>query len=281
MLIKIQPDTQKFSCNACGSCCSHIRGIVPREEKEFLKENAFGKMPVVQLVPVEQMTFPLWDWEAKRFMEWQNEANIDARIRPLRAIMDLNSGKAIILTYFMDGKEDSCPFLKNNKCSIYQTKRAYVCRLFPFNRSPFTNEKADENFGLSSMFGECGAMEHIIPRIPKDFDKMIKFLNGAFPDGSFINAVQNELVIEWANKAIIRLMREKTIKPAMNYPYKFLLKRIENSQKIDFCDFLVESGYLNEREKEDLIKRFDANLDAEERIKDKDFSIKNYFPLSR
>src|SRR3989344_993006 len=97
MFIPIQAESPKFSCNACGSCCSHIRGIVPKDDLEFLKENAFGKLPVVQLVPVERMTFPLWDWEAKRFREWQHEANVDAQIKPLRAILDLKSNKAIIL----------------------------------------------------------------------------------------------------------------------------------------------------------------------------------------
>ena len=266
MFIKLQPENSKFKCNACVACCSHIRGIIPKEDKEFIKEHAFGKMPVVQLVPIGQMTFPLWDWEAKRFEEWQREVNVDARIKPLRAIMDLNSNKAIILTYFMDSVTDACPFLKSNKCSIYHTKRAYVCRLFPFNRSPFLDQGGMHL--KEDMFGDCGAMEHILPQIPGDFSNMIKFLNEAFPDGSFLNAVQNELVVEWANKTIIDLMRKKIIKPAMNYPYNFLLRRIENSQKIAFSDFLVEVGYLTEGEKEDLINRFDDNLDAKAKIKE-------------
>ena len=264
MFLSIQSETPKFKCNACGSCCRHIRGIVPKGDKEFIQANAFGKMPVVQLVPVEQMTFPLWDWEAKRFKEWQHGVNIDARIKPLRAIMDLKSDKAIILTYFMDGENDACPFLKDNKCSIYHTKRAYVCRLFPFNKSPFINQR--ELNSKEGMFGECGAMEHILPQVPTDFNKMIKFLNDAFPDGSFINAVQNDIVIEWSNKTIIDLMKKKIINPAMNYPYKFLLRRIENSQKICFTDFLVEVGHLTETEKQDLIKRFDENIDAKEKL---------------
>ncbi|MBI3036086.1 YkgJ family cysteine cluster protein [Candidatus Woesearchaeota archaeon] len=265
MLIKIQSETPKFKCNACGSCCSHIRGIIPKEDREFLKEHAFGKMPVVQLVPVEQMTFPLWDWEAKRFMEWQNEAGVDANIKPLRAIMDLNSNKAIILTYFMDGETDACPFLKGSKCLIYHTKRAYVCRLFPFNRGPFLSHQ-----GMTlkeELFGECGAMEHILPQVPDNFNEMIKFLNDAFPDGSFINAVQNDMVIEWANRAIVGLVRKKIIKPAMNHPYNFLLKRIENAEKIGFTDFLVESGCLSKEEMKNLIERFDDNTDANEKIR--------------
>ena len=264
MFIPIQSEVPKFKCNACGSCCSHIRGIVPKEDREFIKQHAFGKLPVVQLVPAERMTFPLWDWEAKRFSEWQHEVNVDARIKPLRAIMDLNSNKAIILTYFMDSETDACPFLKENKCSIYHTKRAYVCRLFPFNRSPFLSQ---DGMGLKEgMFGECGAMEHILPKIPDDFNKMIKFLNEAFPDGSFLNAVQNDIIVEWANKTIIDLMKEKIIKPVMNQPYNFLLRRIEIAKKADFTDFLVESGYLTENEMQDLIKRFDGNTDATEKI---------------
>lgn len=264
MLIPIQSEIPKFKCNACGACCSHIRGIIPKEDREFLREHVFGRMPVVQIVPVEQMTFPLWDWEAKRFLEWQKEVNVDARVKPLRVILDLNSNKAIILTYFMDSEADACPFLKDNKCSIYHTKRAYVCRLFPFNRGPFI-----EQAGMrlkESLFGECGAMEHILPQVPDDFGKMVKFLSEAFPDGSFLNAVQNDIVVEWANKTIVDLMRKKIIKPLMNQPYKFLLKRIMNAEKIGFTDFLVEVGYLTPEEKKDLINRFDNNTDAVEKI---------------
>ena len=264
MHIKIQSETPQFKCNACGACCSHIRGIVPKEDREFLKEYVFGKMPVVQLVPVEQMTFPLWDWEAKRFLAWQHDVNVDANIRPLRAIMDLKSNKAIILTYFMDSETDACHFLKDNKCSIYHTKRAYVCRLFPFNRSPFMKINDKSNEGL---FGNCGAMEKIIPNIPGDFNEMVKFLNEAFPDGSFMNAVQNDIVVEWSNKIIVDLIKKKIIRPAMNYPYEFLMKRASNAEKIDFTDFLVESGYFASIEMEKLINRFDSNLDAEEKIK--------------
>ena len=250
---------ETFKCNACGSCCSHIRGFIPKQDKEFLKENVFGKLPVVQLVPIEKMTFPLWDWEAKRFLEWEKEVN--ANIKPLRALFDLNSNKAIILTYFMDSETDACPFLKDNKCLIYHTKRAYICRLFPFNKSQF-----DDNTNSSELFGDCGAMEKILPVLPKEKDELIKFLKNTFPDGEFLNAIQNDLIIEWSNKIIIDLIRKKLIRPAMNYPYEFLLKRINNSEKIDFSEFLTESGYIEENEMKKLIKRFDENLDAKENI---------------
>jgi len=255
----IQPE-KTFQCNQCGSCCSHIRGMMPREDKEFIQEMAYGKLPLVQLIPIEKMSFPLWDWEAKRFKEWQHEVKVDGKIKPLRGILDLDRNKAIIVTYFMDA--DACPFLKEKKCSIYYTKRAYVCRLFPFNRGPFlkTNEKPKKE----NMFGTCGAMDPLMPNIPQTYDDMVKFLSKAFPDGSFENAVQFDYITEWVNKTIIDLMRKKLLRPAINYPYEFFLKRFNNTEKIDFTDFLVDIGYIDN--KEELLKKFDENNNAKEMI---------------
>ena len=74
----IQPE-KVFKCNQCGTCCSHIRGMMPREDREFMQKMAYGKLPLVQLVPIEKMSFPLWDWEAERFKKWQHEVNVDGK----------------------------------------------------------------------------------------------------------------------------------------------------------------------------------------------------------
>jgi Fe-S-cluster containining protein len=249
-----------FKCNQCGTCCSHIRGMMPSEDIQFMKEMAYGKLPLVQLVPIEKMSFPLWDWEAARFRKYQQEAGIDAKIRPLRAILDLNANKAIIVNYFMDS--DACPFLRDRKCLIYHTKRAYVCRLFPFNRGPFldTGEKPKKE----NMFGECDVMKKLMPLIPENYNDMVKFLSKAFPDGSFENAVQFDYITEYVNKTIIELMKRKLIRPAMNYPYGLFLKRFQNAEKADFSDFLEQSGYIKSRE--ELIKSFDENTEANKKI---------------
>jgi|TARA_Y100000310_G_scaffold310891_1_gene356641 Fe-S-cluster containining protein len=260
MKLNVIPPEKVFKCNQCGSCCSHIRGMMPEEDKEFIQKMAYGKLPLVQLAPIEKMSFPLWDWEASRFKKWQHEVNVDGKIYPSRGILDLNSNKAIIVTYFMDA--DACPFLKDEKCSIYYTKRAYVCRLFPFNRGPFL--EVGDKPKKENMFGTCGAMDPLIPLIPETYDDMIIFLSKAFPDGSFENAVEFDYINEWVNKTIVDLMKKKLLRPAMNYPYDFFLKRFSNAEKIDFTDFLEQSGYIES--KEELIKKFDENNDAKEKI---------------
>ena len=236
--------------------------MIPNEEEKFIEDNFHGKLPLVQIVPTEQMTFPLFDWEAKRFNTWKNEAKIDARIEPLRVILDLNTNKSIVINYFINARQDACPFLVENKCSIYNTKRAYVCRFFPFNRS-FLMTKSTEN-----LFGKCGRVgdiANISNKIPSK--EVVPYLKDSFPDGSFENAIQFEIVAEWVNKTIIELIKKRIIKPAQSYPYKFLLKRIANSEKIDFTDFLVESNYIQGSDMQELIRRFDNNMDAQEQLK--------------
>ena len=65
----------------------------------------------------------------------------------------------------------------------------------------------------------------------------------------------------------VELIKKKTIRPAMNYPYDLLLKRIASAEKIDFTDFLTEIGHKTSEEMENLINRFDSNSDAEDKIR--------------
>ena len=113
-------------------------------------------------------------------------------------------------------------------------------------------------------FGSCPAIKDILENMPDDFNQKIRYLNKALPY-ELLNIVQHDLIAEWVNKTIIELMKSKKLRPAMNYPYNFLLKRINNAEKIDFTDFLEGIGSI---EKERLIKRFDNNLDAKERLRE-------------
>ncbi len=248
----------KFICRQCGQCCSHIRGMMSEEEKKFLKEYAYGKLPLVQLVPIEKMSFPLFDFEAKRFKIWEKEVNIDAKLMPSRVVLDLNSEKSIIVTYYMD--YDGCPFLKGKKCLIYDKKRAFICRLFPFNRGLFlgTGEKVRKEY----MFGSCPAIQDILPKLDdSDKKRLINQLYQSFGE-DFLNMTEYDYLTEWINRLIINLIKDKKIRAAMNYPYNYLLKRIANSKKIDLMDFLVEEKIKTKEEVVALIDGFDNNTDA-------------------
>ncbi|MFC1768351.1 YkgJ family cysteine cluster protein [Nanoarchaeota archaeon] len=266
-----------FVCQQTGKCCSHIRGFIGEKEKEFFEEFAYGKLPLVQIIPIEKISFPLWDWEAKRFIEGANKKNIDHKIGPSRVVFDQLENQTIIFTYSIDS--DSCTFLNSGKCEIYQD-RAFICRLFPFQKSPFL--KTDDEFSKESLFGSCPSIKHIVPNIPENFKDMIKFLHQNFGN-NFESAVENDHITSWINQTIIDLMKQKVIKPTMNYPYEFLLKRIEKSKKIDLTDFLIEKGIYSQHEMEDIINKFETNYHAKLKLKEvfgNDFDSGNECPGS-
>ncbi len=253
---------KKFRCRRCGKCCSHIRSQ-NTEDEDFLREYAYGKLPLIQLLPVDKTSFPLWDFEAKRFKMWQRDVNIDAKIEPSRAIFDLKRNKSIIVTYYMD--YDACPFLKDGLCLIYDKKRAFICRSFPFNKGPFLN--IGEEIEKEKFFGSCPALKEILPSLDdKDKIKFVKQLYETFGE-EFLNIVEFDYLQEWTNRMIIKLIKERVIRPAIGYPYKYLLKRIKNSEKIDFTDFLIEEKIKTKQEINELIERLDNNTDAKEKIK--------------
>ena len=252
----------KFKCIRCGECCSHIRGLISDDDKKFLSEFGYGKLPLVQMHPIEKMSFPLFDFEAKRFLEWAKEVKVEPKIEESRVIFDLERNKTIVVTYHMDA--DSCPFLKDKKCLIYDKYRAFICRLFPFNKGPFLS--TGDALSKEGMFGSCPAISEIIEKLDdSDIKVFVKQLHEAFGD-DFLNIVQFDYMMEFLNKMIIELMKEKKLRPAMNYPYEFLMKRIKNSEKIDLMDFLISEGIKSRQEAESLIKRFDNNYDAKDKL---------------
>src|SRR3989338_1396894 len=226
-----------FQCCACGRCCSNIRGLASDEEKEFIRQYGKGKLPLVQIQDPSEMTFPLWDFEAKRFRQYEKDMGIDAHIVPARGIMDLKSNRFIIVTYQMKTIA-ACPFQsESKKCSIYHTKRAFICHLFPFNRSPFS-QGTDS---AQALFGHCHTLDSFKQAFHyNDKTQLRSELRRSF--GPILeNAVQHDFLIEWSNNLVIKLTKDGIVRPALNYPEAHLMRRIRNCAHIDFTDFLVST----------------------------------------
>lgn len=251
----------KFECKQCGQCCSHIRGLISLADKNFLKDFAYGKLPIISLVPIDKISFPLWDFEAKRFITESKRNHINSKIVPSRAIYDLKNNQTIIVTYSIDS--DSCTFLKDGRCAIYG-KRAFICRMFPFQHTPFL--KTGEKITKSEMFGACPNISSILEKLNTgDIRASAQYLKESFGN-NFFAALQHDLVTEWANKKIVELIKNNMIKAAINYPYEFLLKRIKNSDKIDFTDLLVQKNIYSRGEMDKMIKGFEDFEGAKKKI---------------
>jgi len=254
--------SSKFICSQCGQCCSHIRGLISEEDKKFLKEYAYGKMPLVAVKPIEEISFPLWDWESKRFIKAADEQGINHMIEPSRVMFDLNDDQSIVVTYSINS--DSCTFLKDNKCAIYGV-RGFICHLFPFQHGPFL--RMEGGVKKENMFGSCPSITNILSELnDQDQKQFVQQLYDSFGD-AFLAVVQSDIITEWINSKIIWIMRNRLIRPALNYPYDKLLKRIENSSKIDFTDFLVKQAMISKGDMEKTIERFESYQDAKDKLK--------------
>ena len=109
----------------------------------------------------------------------------------------------------------------------------YLARTFIVGETYSFSGKIDP----AAMFGECGAMERLVPLTPHSLKEVVPFLEKTFPNGEFLDAVQNDLIVEWSNKTIVELMKRKLIAPLFNVPYDSIKSRIDAAPKVDFTAF--------------------------------------------
>ncbi|MDP2749724.1 MAG: YkgJ family cysteine cluster protein [Nanoarchaeota archaeon] len=252
----------KFDCIKCGECCMHIRGNLPEEEKAEFQALAFGKLPIIQVISVRDMSFPIWNFEYKQIQDFL-EKNMNKKdyehymsmIKPARIIFDLNSNKTLIVAHCI--MSDECVFLdkkSNNSCKIYDV-RPLVCKQFPFQSGPLAGQKV--------YFGNCPANDKLEfnDAILQDKEKMLDIYGE-----SYLAAAQKDIYMDWVNRTVMDLFQAKKLRPAMNYPYPFLMKRYEMSEKILFTDFLVDVGFMTAEEVEKQFAGIKNNKDAKKEL---------------
>ncbi len=231
----------KFKCEQCGTCCKRIRTrqeYYDEQERDFIKNYFYGKLPIVQLEQPEKMTFPIWPWEARLLSEKATQQGIEPKIKPLRAIFDLEREETIVTAYFIDS--DECTLLDNkHKCIAYE-ERPLICKQFPMQNA--------------TEFAECPGTENINVQTAQALGSYEGLLN--YFGESFKSAEKNDNLILWQNTMIMNMLKSKKIRPAINYPYNFLLKRMQQSRDkgkiVDFDEFLVREEIITTEEMEKI-----------------------------
>jgi Fe-S-cluster containining protein len=221
---------KKFECNKCGECC----------KKFFVRESPEDKIPCFS-TPIDicltRMTLALWPWEKHLFKEEE--------ITPAQIIYDLKNNKVIVVQYCL--KTNYCPKLVNNQCSIYND-RPLICKLYP---CPI-GELAE---GINPRSHICSA-EPPLPEIIKELgvtsedgvharvisSEIYKKLYFRYGDLFIANFVYDQMA-RIIGEHLGRLIQEQKIKPAKRgYDFKFLIKRIQNSETID-VDQLIKDNF--------------------------------------
>lgn len=121
-------DTFTFHCTQCGKCCIHRTDIIlsPRDIFKMAKE--------------------------------LNLSNADF----LRKYCSMHIGPTSRIPVIMlrpAGKDDRCPLLKNNKCSVHKVKPS-VCGMFPLGRYIAFGK---DDFGKKKL--DCGEVKYLLQPI--------------------------------------------------------------------------------------------------------------------
>lgn len=114
--VTVRPkDWVPFRCRLCGSCCRNLRGNLMPEQLDAHR--------------------------LARFLRERGELEFMEDFYTKYTYPDMLEGFFPIFMMNTAGPDDSCVFLENGRCSVYEA-RPRVCRLYPFTAFPGQRGKA-------------------------------------------------------------------------------------------------------------------------------------------
>ena len=123
--VTVRPkDWVPFRCRLCGSCCRDLRGNLMPEQLDA--------------------------YRLARFLRERGEVEFMEDFYTKYTYPDMLEGFFPIFLMNIAGPDDSCVFLENGRCSVYEA-RPRVCRLYPFTAFPGQRGKA---FNFFPVYGQ-------------------------------------------------------------------------------------------------------------------------------
>lgn len=241
---------ERFVCKQCGDCCKNFSIQLSEEAKD--EKIIFYLEDKVSMV--------LWEWEKNELIKEAETRDIYFAAKPVSFFFDKISNTPVLLSWTMS--HDSCPFLSDGKCSIYD-KRPFVCRMFPLVKSGL----------FDFVFGK----EVLLPKSICENDKIKELLEGRmdiseyakrmrnYYGETFTNAVQYDMINFHFANLIKNLSEKNIIKPIISPKHLALLRYKENTV-MTFFEFLIGAGVETEENIQGKIELFKSLKEADEFI---------------
>ena len=120
---------EKDICTRCGGCCSHLRNkkIFSKLEDSLIRKAIFDRKGILYRYSQRKYGLGITKAETETMQKEALLRGIKIKIKPKKIFIDENNN-SFDYDFFLD--HDSCPFYKDNSCSIYE-KRPARCRMFP------------------------------------------------------------------------------------------------------------------------------------------------------
>lgn len=232
-------EIKKFVCLKCGNCCKELIGS-EQNNLEFDYPCFIGNGPVIMF---SKPTLSILDWEKDIFPK--------EILIPQNVVFDMKSNKTIIFNFTL--KTDSCPLLNmDNLCSQYE-KRPISCKSFPHPYQRMESEGIPSNsYGLCKAEIRLQELNEMMGFKKIDSEKMK--INQKLLNKNLYTRYGDTIIYQFLSKAAIstmaqilsKIQEEGKIKLAIKgYNFKYLLKRIENSEKVGISEFLSNFAHGN------------------------------------
>jgi Fe-S-cluster containining protein len=222
----------RFKCKGCGDCCRN-----------------FGD---------KDKCIPLFSWEVEEYKKLAKKEGIFIEFEPIKYLLDENS--KIVFIYLYGIKNRECPFLKENRCSIYK-ERAIICRQFPLLW--VASQCSGREFGARCL-SECSNFN-----CKDDFER--NFLGSGEASNSEIDIYLKDTYIKGFASALMSNKIGRRIVEIIgkhDFSKELKLKEISkeglvNFPQMSFHEFLKFKGFLRDLEELEKIyyeKTFSINF---------------------
>jgi len=212
----------KFECQCCGRCC-----------KNFGDEN--------------HKYLPIFKWEVKTYQKIADERKIKISFKPVQYLLDEKS--KIVFVYLYGMTTEPCPFLKDNKCSIYED-RAIICRQFPLLWTAKLH--IGNNFG-ASCFSDCpkfNCKEEFDNHFP--FKEISKEEIDNYLKETYGNCFDSAVLSNTIGRKILDVIKKHDL--AGDFKLKKVEEKdLEKYKQMSFVEFLKFNGF--EEDVEELERR--------------------------
>ncbi len=225
---------KKFQCTKCGNCCKNFTGGQPQDKTEIPNIQPGG------LIQLSEPTLVLYDWEKDLFPK--------KNIEPFWAFFDSKNEQTIIFKYTLN--LNTCPFLKDGSCSIYD-KRPIMCRSYPCNMNSINGQmNLDTQHGFCE--GEVTATElRKILSLPKENDVTVngkdlrQKLYERYGD-SYVYSFMQEEIDKATLTVLMNLFQKGFLKFAIpGYNLNFLVRRMKNSKQVNVSEIIKQYGTID------------------------------------
>jgi len=238
----------------CGKCCRVLRNFseLGEEEKALRKkdyQNTNEKTIFYILPEIEKTSLALFEFEVERLKQLAKEKNIVLKIAPLKGVLS-SSGTPVIFNWMLD--HDSCPFLENNRCLIYED-RPLVCRSFPLYTSVASALEGEKKIMIfpSNLCPSMKATSEISGQMT--IDEYSKKLGEVYGD-IFSDSVKFDLTNFFIEKYIEALMQMGLINMTSKISKDEFVNRCQKSS-LSLFEFMLQKRLARKEELEDLPNR--------------------------